>query len=134
MFLGQLSEKSKNLFLQLCIDAALADNVVEVEETQVIEQYCQEMGISKPTSYEVVPLDTLLAGTNKLPTVEKKIILTELLGLVKVDGVYDQSETAFIEKVAKAFDVSENALTELSGLLDRYLTLCTELSKAVLAE
>jgi hypothetical protein len=134
MFLGQLSEESKNLFLQLCIDAALANDVVEVEETQTIGEYCREMDIPKPTSYEAVPLDTLLAGTDKLPAVEKKIILTELLGLVKVDGVYDQSETVFIEKVTKAFGVSDSVLAELADLLDRYLALCTELSQVVLTE
>jgi hypothetical protein len=39
MFLGQLSEEAKNLFLQLCIGAALANDVVEVEDQ--LERYLE---------------------------------------------------------------------------------------------
>ncbi len=43
MYLKRLNNEQKELFLDLCISAAMSNNVMEDVEKQLIVQYCEEM-------------------------------------------------------------------------------------------
>lgn len=134
MFLSHLSNSSKELFLKLCINAAKANNVVEEQEQAIIKAYCHEMNVPYLNNFETVPFDALLSQIKELPTVEKKIIIFEILALMKADNVYDSDEIQFINKLANACGFSEKSIEKYMDLLNTYTSLCKILYKDILDE
>lgn len=45
MLLNALQEKNRELFLEVCVHAAMANKVLEKEEQEMIFAYCREMNI-----------------------------------------------------------------------------------------
>lgn len=128
MFLNSLKEENKNGFLKLCIFAALANDEFAEEEKEMIYAYCREMNIPETVPDAEGSVEDLLECINKGTTEsEKKIIILEILGLLKSDGVYDEKEEKFMEKVIHGLDIKEEVLDKVNRLLDQYLDLYREL-------
>lgn len=128
MFLNYLEEENKERFLKLCVYAALANDTFEKKEKEMIYAYCREMSISEYIpdicdNFEDV-LNDISKNTNNI---EKNIILLEILGLVKSDGVYDDKEREFMEKLAEGIKVKEDMLERTNSLLDIYMDICKDL-------
>ena len=133
MFLKYLKEENKKCFLKLCVHAALANEVFATEEQRMIEEYCQEMNIPKDIpdtseSFEKV-LQDIANNTNDM---EKNIIVLEILGLIKADGMYDDKEKEFMEKLVKEIGVKEELLSKLNSLLEIYSTVCKEIYTTII--
>ena len=102
MFLNSLQEGNKELFLRLCVHASLSNEIFAEEEKEMIYAYCREMNIM-----ERIPdgTDDLEQVVNYLATqtddAEKKIIILEILGLIRADGIYDEKEKSFMKKLAE---------------------------------
>lgn len=131
MFLNQLKEENKELFLKVCVHASLSNGVFANKEKEMISEYCREMNISEnvPECGETFDA-TLEELSEKATNEEKKIIMLEILGLVKSDGVYDEKEKKFMNDLAKGIKVQEIVLTKLNSLLDIYTAVC----KSILLE
>lgn len=128
MFLNQLQEVNKELFLKVCIHAAWSNGVFVNEEKEMIFAYCREMSIPEnvPECDETIN-DVLLELAEKVTTKEKNIIVLEILGLVKADGVYEDKEKEFMDALVTGMKVKEGVLSKLNSLLDIYATVCKEL-------
>lgn len=128
MFLNNLKGENKQRFLKLCVYAALSNNVFEEEQREMILAYCHEMNIPENVpdvkeSFE----DILLEVAESSDNIEKNIIILEIFGLVKSDGIYDNKEKEFMEKLAKGINAKEDMLERINNLLDIYTAVYKEL-------
>lgn len=130
MFLNQLEDVNKELFLKVCIHAAWSNGVFVNEEKEMIFAYCREMSIPEDVpEYDGTINDVLSELAEKATTKEKNIIVLEILGLVKADGVYEdkEKEKEFMDALVTGMKVKEGVLSKLNSLLDIYATVCKEL-------
>ena len=57
--------------------------------------------------------------------------MLEILGLVKSDGIYDEKEKVFMEKILHSFGVDGETSVQLESLLDKYTAVFKELYAVV---
>ncbi len=55
----------------------------------------------------------------------------EILGLVKVDGIYDEKEKSFMKKLVEGMKIQMDVLGRFDSLLEIYLAVCKELRAAI---
>lgn len=132
MFLNQLEEESKELFLKLCVHASLSNGVISDHEKEMISAYCREMNISEriPACNESLDVTLSTLSTNA-SDVEKNIIILELLGLVKSDGAYDSEERKFMEQLTTDINAKQSILSKLDSLLEIYSAVYKELLETI---
>lgn len=128
MFLNKLEKNTKDLFLKLCIHAALSNGVFADEQKEMVKAYCREMNIPEDIpefndTFEELLDQISLKTTNQ----EKKIIVLEILGLIKSDGIYDEKEKLFMKSLIKGINVNEDVLNKTQSLLEIYTVVCKEL-------
>jgi len=122
MFLNYLEEDNKERFLKVCIHAALANGLFEEEEKDMLGAYCREMDIEEHIPETSESFDKLLKEIfDNATMVERKIFTLEVLALVQADGVYDEDEKNFMEKLTSNLGISDDILLKLNGLLEKYL-------------
>lgn len=128
MFLSQLSESNKELFLNLCGHAVMADDVVEPEEMEYLALCCHEMEIPNQLPDISTSLDDILAEISESATpYEKNIIVFELMLLFKYDGSYDIEEKLFMRPVMEKFGITIEKHDEMAKMANRYITLYNDI-------
>lgn len=133
MYLSRLSEKQKNLFLELAYQLALIDNDYSEKEKIMIKSYCDEMGMEVPAAVRAASIDEIISAMNSGCTaLEKKIIVFEMLGLAMVDGNYDESEREILAEIMRVFEVEEDFARESEKLLDEYIGMQNRMNTLVL--
>ena len=134
MFLSLLKESNKELFLKLCVHAAMANGIVEDKEKEMIMAYCNELNITVVMPEINESMDSILVELSaKTDTVEKNIIILEVLGLVRADGIYDDKEKVFMERLVNGMNIEEGVLSKYNSLLEIYTVVCKELYAAIYA-
>jgi len=99
----------------------------------MISAYCREMNIQEKIpecNKSIEDLAAILA--EKASNAEKNIIVLEILGLVKSDGLYEVKERAFMKSLVFSMKVKEEMLSKLVNLLEIYKVVCKELYATVL--
>ena len=132
MFLNKLTDQEKEAFISLSIHAANADTVFVEEEKALIQDYCKEMGIVFFDSSSIMPLEELKKIYADSSINNKKIVLFELLGLVYVDGKYDNEEKNFINEFAEAIGLSAEEVAVQTKLIEKYIAILGEIMQALL--
>ena len=121
MFLKELRSNNKELFLQLSIHAALSNNIIEDTQKDVLNLYCEEIGINNYELEVKMDLDEILEKINTDTTYrEKKIIILEIMALIMADSVYDLDEKKFMEDIIKKLDISDEVLEEAINLVNKF--------------
>ena len=121
MFLNELGEKDKELFLNLCGHAIMADDVVEPEEMEYLALCCHEMEMPNQLPDISESLEDILDGiTENSNAYERKIIVFELIRLFKYDNSYDEKEKAFMKPVLTKLGISKEVHDKLEKLADEY--------------
>jgi hypothetical protein len=132
MFLSLLKENNKELFLKVCVYASLANGVFADEEKAMIFAYCREMNIAERIPESDDGLESVLKDlVVSCDAVEKKIVVLEILGLIKSDGVYDEKEKLFMKQLADGLQINESVVDKLNSLLEIYVAVCKEIRTAV---
>ena len=132
MFLNQLNEDQKELFLQLCSHAVMADDVFEVDEMESIALFCHEMMIPNHMPDMEEPFDSVLEKINETASAQQKnIMILELILLLKKDGTLDETEKYFLSTVKTELGVSNDKYFALDGLANIYLSLYNELNRTI---
>ncbi len=132
MFLNYLKDETKEEFLKLCVHAALANDVLENEEKEAISAYCREMDIEVHMPKIGSDFTDILNNIKENTTViQKKIIILEILALVKSDGIYDEREQMFMLDLVRGLDIDETVISQLLILLDKYIEIGQELYSVV---
>lgn len=114
MFLSQLKDDSKQAFLDLALICAKADENLDNKEAEILEIYCNEMGIAKPTKTykadyivdlyknDIEKYEQELTGIfNHFTMKELVIIYFELFAMIYADNSFDEIERDIILKLKK---------------------------------
>jgi len=110
MLLMKLNNKEKFAFLQLAYYIAYIDGEFGLKEENIIEEYCAEMGIEQIYfNLDDFNLDETLAEINTLSS--KKIVILELMILIHSDDRFHELEEKVVEKIIKAFNITDNQLS-----------------------
>lgn len=132
MFLNQLNQENKELFLKICVLGALSNGDFKQQEKEIILAYCHEMNIPENIPECNESLEQILKNLgDKTSDVEKNIILLEVMGLIKSDGFYDEKEITFINSLVKNLNIKEEVLSKITSLLETYTTVCNELYSTI---
>ena len=127
MFLEILKDEQKDLFLQLAVIAAKENGYVDEAEDALLTKFANEMNIASKTettlSLDEV-IDKLASSCDKR---EKKIVLFEAAGIMNSDGEYSDAEFDFLKKIAAKFEISEEELEVMMGLVSDYVCLFNEI-------
>ena len=81
MYLQELNDKQKDLFLDLSINLALSDEDFSAKEMDAICLLCEEMGIKKRFSANTTLDGAIEALVNEGDKRAQRIIIIELLGI-----------------------------------------------------
>ncbi len=132
MLLNALQEKNRELFLEICVHAAMANNVLDKEEQEMIFAYCREMNIQEHIPDMEDSLEKIAAKlAMQIDDAEKRIIALEILGLVKADGRFDEKEKAFFDRLITGLQIEQDIVSRLEGLLERYSAVCKQIYASV---
>ncbi len=113
MYLSRLSDEAKELFLDLSIYAAQANEEVNDLEKGVIDAYCKEMDLPKSEYKAKYSLDEVLEKLKACTAQEKNIIFIEILALLGADDIYDVLEKKFINTLQKTLEYENGRLFEI---------------------
>ncbi len=132
MFLQKLDQKRREAFLQICFYAIKSNGVIEKEEMNALNDYAKEMGVSMVEEKELDSFEDVLMNLSEGTNEECKIVLFELIALLKIDGVFDLEELSFINQVADALGFSKTDVKNFSLVLDEYLEAFNKVCKCVI--
>ncbi len=132
MFLNQLKENEKELFLNLSAKAAMSDGNFELEEMETIARLCYEMMMPNHLPDTDMTLDEILSNLNEIATkAEKNIIIFELILLMKSDEQIEGDEMAYTANVAVKLGISVKKLMKFESLAERYYSLSGEITNEI---
>lgn len=128
MYLNRLNEEQKDLFIDLCIHAALANDKFVDEEKELINVYCDEMNITSVRYEANRSLDEVVEKLIGISTKEElRIIILEITALMISDKVYDEAERKFMKDLSAKADLSEDKQNEMLENLHKL----TDIYKAI---
>lgn len=124
MFLSELKDEQKDLFLDLGIHLSMSDGRFSDIEKNTIRQMCKEMEIGERLEANI-EFDAALNRLSENATVrEKRIVLLEMAGIVMADGVYSPGEKTTVENISNTLGVDyphcENAISLIKELFAVY--------------
>lgn len=131
MFLNQLNNEEKEAFISLCVHAANSNGSFEVEEKQMISEYCKEMGIGFFDAGNVVSMESIVKIFKDDDISTKRIVVLELLGLMYSDGAYDDLEKKFVADFVEQINLSKVDMDTQENLLNKYLELVSEMVNSI---
>lgn len=112
MYLNYLEEKEKVAFLKLAYALARTDGNFCANEKIVITSYCNEMGIDNVgIDLREISIDAISEEFNSSQS--KRVVILELISILKADGEFHDSEKQFIDTLIKKFDI-DNEFVENS--------------------
>ncbi len=117
MFLHELNNEQKDLFLDLCLSLSLSDNEFSKEEKNMVKQFCAEMMIKE--RYKVLSdANGVIEKLSEISTKrEKRIVLIELTGIVLADGKYTKEEKTLLNEIGEKFSVSSTEIDEMINIV-----------------
>lgn len=124
MFLNNLTQEKKELFLSLAYNISCIDDNYADEEKMVLEQYCVEMDIRIDKIQLIEDFDKILNRINILCNFqEKKIYVFESVGLILADGVIHDKEMEAITNMVRLFEINDNYFEDCMKLIKEYYDL-----------
>ena len=106
MFLEKLSEREKEVFLDLARATAKANGMVEDSEKEMIRRYCREMSMDEHKIYDEVTVDEAAEFLKGSSSKVRNIIIVELMILCSADGEKDKEEKKFVKDFAEKIGIS----------------------------
>lgn len=109
MFLTRLSEREKELFMELATAVVKADGKVDNAELISLNYYAMEMGVNFEFEKTAGNVDDILAELKASSSDEiKRVFVLELLALAFADKEYVDAEESLMKKICGALGI-ENA-------------------------
>lgn len=132
MFLNQLNEDQKEMFLQLCYYAVMADGQFDQLEMETISRLCYEMMIPNHMPDTTEPLaDVLETLQETCSPQEIRIIIFELMLLLRSDGTYNEAEQEFLDYVVSSIQLSYTTFKNLDDLTQKLVDLTADINKEI---
>lgn len=121
MFLANLSEQEKELFIALSIHAANANGEFNEDEEELIKSYCYEMNVLFFNPSKMATMEEITTYFRSAKEKVKRIVALELIGLMYVDGKFDDAERIFANKFFKEIGLNEEKINEIIAAVVAYL-------------
>ena len=123
MYLSNLNEKQKYLFLEFAYCLAVSDGDYSIEEENLMNAYCDEMLITFDSTKIIDKLPKRIIEKINLECNEheKKIFIFEALGLVLSDLDYTESEKQIINIAMNEFGLKEEFKNECENIIREYM-------------
>jgi DnaJ-domain-containing protein 1 len=134
MFLNELKEGEKELFLELCVHAANANGLFVGEEKDLLKAYCAEMQMQVPSVIEETGEDAIIKKLKKASLKSKKIIVLEIIGLLQADKKVDKKERDFLKRLTAGIGISETNVKNIESLLEEYNDVTNKIFNMILDE
>ena len=132
MYLNRLSNEQKELFLDLCIHAAKANDDFSADEKLTLDQYCDEMNIEVRYD-EKASVSELTERLVEISTPEElRMILIETVSLLRADNNFDEQEKAFTDALTAKLGMSPADVDKVSALLDEVTAVYGKLNDFIL--
>lgn len=132
MFLNNLTQEKKELFLSLAYKISCIDENYADEEKMVLEQYCVEMDIRIDKIQLIEDFDKILNRINILCNFqEKKIFVFESVGLILADGVIHDKEMEAITNMVRLFEINDNYFEDCMKLIKEYYDLQSRMMNVI---
>ena len=132
MFLNQLKDSEKELFLSLSAYAVASDGIFELEEMETVARLCYEMMVPNHLPDTDIPLEELLNTINAEATrAEKNIILFEIILLISSDRENEQSDDQFIANVAGKLGITAEKTEKFKSFAARFNRFNDEITSEI---
>ena len=132
MYLNKLSGDQKELFLDLCIHASMANNDFDEKEKEFIRQYCEEMQLD---NIRYTAVNDIESTVNKIIEIssetELKIVILELTALLLSDNEYDEMEKQFMEKMLTKANISEEVNKKIIDIINKLTDIYSEINSII---
>lgn len=126
MYLAGLTKEERELFLDLTLYAAEADDKVEQIEKRVVKSFCNEMNIEYRDKAEH-SLDNAISELSNSSEECKRSIVVELGSLFFSDSEYSNEEKDFMKKIMTKFEIEEEEfqpiITAMQDIVKLYKTI-----------
>lgn len=116
MYLDNLNYEEKHSFIELAKIVSEIDGEVSFEETNVINQYIKEIRFSENFEFSYRDFDGILKSFENSSLTNKKIILFEILILVKADNKFCEKEKEIINLLVKSFNINREDCKDLMDI------------------
>lgn len=133
MYLSNLTEKQKYLFLEFAYCLAVSDGDYSIEEENLINAYCNEMLVTFDSTKIIDKLPEKIIEKINLDCneQEKKIFIFEALGLVLSDLDYTESEKQIINSALMKFGLKDEFRNECENIIKEYMNLQNRLNNLI---
>lgn len=133
MYLNLLNENEKKQFVNLAYNLASADGDYSEAEKILVQSYCQEMNIVFDENSNIEDTENiLLSFQNHSNEQIKRIVIFELVGLVMVDGKYDETEKAIINKIENKFGIERGYSDKCEKVITEYISFQEKINELVI--
>jgi len=123
MFLRPLNNEQKKLFLGLAQKAAVANGVIEEVESELLDTYADEMGISISDASDL-PFEENLKRLKIISnSVQINQMVFEIVGMIMIDMEYDDDEKSYIKKLASILEIDMKIIDEMFEYVSEYSDL-----------
>ncbi|MBR3636329.1 MAG: hypothetical protein IKN45_00270 [Lachnospiraceae bacterium] len=131
MFLEKLSEREKEVFLDLARATAKANGMVEDSEKEMIRRYCREMSMDEHKIYDEVTVDEAAEFLKESSSKVRNIIIVELMILCSADGEKDKEEKKFVKDLAEKIGISLETYDVLKKDVKAYHEMIHDMKKHI---
>jgi uncharacterized tellurite resistance protein B-like protein len=112
MFLSELLDKEKKVFLGLAFLAMKSDGNISPDEMRVFNTYKHECQLPE-YQYKDENLDELLKDLKHSTKKSKRIVLMELMGIWIADNIWEDEEIEMMYHIGESLGLSESETTRL---------------------
>ena len=123
MYLRPLNNEQKELFLDLALAAATANDVLEDAEKTLLAAYADETSIDVNKASQMPVEEICRKLKNISNSKELNQISFEIVGMMISDNEYDDAEKAFISKMAEIFEIPMSRIDEMFNCVNAYSEL-----------
>lgn len=132
MFLNQLRDDLKPLFLDLAVKAAESNGVVADEQKDMLQAFAAEMQIAPREIAESDLNDILRHIKETANNQEIRIIVFETIGILYSDSELDTDENVFLRNIVSLLGISEESLQDMISLLCEYGSIVQRIFNLIL--
>lgn len=100
MFLVELNEHERKIFLELAYHAMSSDGQIQSEEQEVFQSYAYECEMPEYRT-ENVELPALIASAKNFTKRKRRILMLELWGMILADDQIEESEAQWMDQISQ---------------------------------
>lgn len=121
MLLRNLTDREKEIFLNLAHAVIAADKILEEKEKQYFEHYIREMVFDSSNLQFVSDITPMIVELSASTCQTKRAMFVELISLAYIDGSVCKEEEMILSRLASAFGITEQEVETIVRLQKEYM-------------